>query len=42
MRDEGRPLDFADQAVIPNHPELQSLRALVVSVQGKGEMNLVR
>jgi hypothetical protein len=42
IRDEGRPLGFADQAVIPNHPELQSLRAVVVSVQGKGGMNLVR
>jgi Transposase DNA-binding len=32
IRDEGRPLGFADQAVIPNHPELHSLRAGVVSV----------
>ena len=32
IRDEGRPLSFADQAVIPNHPELLPLRAGVVSV----------
>ena len=32
IRDEGRPLSFADQAVIPNHPELLPLRAVVVSV----------
>ena len=32
IRDEGWPLGFADQAVIPNHPELHSLRASVVSV----------
>ena len=32
IRDEGWPLGFADQAVIPNHPELHSLRAGVVSV----------
>ena len=32
IRDEGRPLGFADQAVIPNHPELLPLRAVVVSV----------
>ncbi len=32
IRDEGGPLGFADQAVIPNHPELHSLRAGVVSV----------
>jgi UDP-galactopyranose mutase len=32
IRDEGWPLGFADQTVIPNHPELHSLRASVVSV----------
>jgi hypothetical protein len=32
IRDEGWPLGFADQAVIPNHPELHSLRASVVSI----------
>jgi hypothetical protein len=42
IRDEGRPLGVADQAVIPNHPELHSLRAGVVSVCGKGGMNPVR
>ncbi len=42
MSDEGRPLGFADQAVIPNHPELQPLRAVVVSVSGKGGMKPVR
>ena len=41
VHDEGGPLGFADQAVLPNHPELHPLRAVVVSVQGKGEMNLV-
>ena len=38
--DEGGPLGFADQAVIPNHPELLALRALVVSVRGKGRLDL--
>ena len=42
IRDEGRPLGFANQVVKPNHPELLPLRAVVVSVQGKGEMKLVR
>ena len=42
IHDEGRPLGFADQAVLPNHPELHPLRAVVVNVQGKGGMNLVR
>ena len=31
-RDEGGPLGFGDQASIPNHRELPSLRAMVVSV----------
>jgi len=40
--DEGRPLGVADQAEIPNHPELHSLRAVVVSVTGKGGNTSVR
>jgi hypothetical protein len=32
VRDEGGPLGFGDQALIPNHRELLSLRAMVVSV----------
>ena len=40
--DEGRPLGVADQAEIPNHPELHSLRAVVVSVMGKGGSTPVR
>jgi len=40
--DEGRPLGVADQAEIPNHPELYSLRAVVVSVMGKGGSTFVR
>ncbi len=35
-RDEGRPLGAGDQAQAPNHCELLSLRAVVVSVAGKG------
>lgn len=42
IHDEGRSLGFADQVVIPNHPEQLPLRAVVVSIQGKGEMNFVR
>jgi len=34
-RDEGGPLGFGDQAPIPNHRELLSLRAMVVSVTEK-------
>ena len=40
--DEGRPLGFADQPVISNRPELRSLRAIVVSVRGKGMGTHVR
>ena len=35
-RDEGRSLGAGDQAQAPNHCELLALRALVVSVAGKG------
>jgi hypothetical protein len=35
-RDEGRPLGAGDQELAPNHCELLALRALVVSVAGKG------
>ena len=34
--DEGRSLQFGDQAQAPNHCELLALRASVVSVAGKG------
>jgi len=36
INDEGRPLDIADQTEVSNHPELHPLRAVVVSVTGKG------
>ena len=36
MRDEGRPLGAGDQEPASNHRELLSLRAMVVSVAGKG------
>ena len=35
-RDEGGPLGAGDQELAPNHCELLSLRAMVVSVAGKG------
>src|ERR1019366_2170056 len=35
-RDEGRSLGAGDQEQAPNHCELLALRALVVSVAGKG------
>ena len=35
-RDEGRPLGAGDQAQASNHCELLPLRAVVVSVAGKG------
>jgi len=40
--DEGRPLGVAGQAEIPGHPELHSLRAVVVSVMEKSKSTSVR
>ncbi len=40
MKDEGRPLGIEMQILVPNHLELRGLRALVVSVEGKGAARL--
>ncbi len=42
VRDEGRPLDAGDQEPAPNHRELLSLRAMVVSVAEKAGHDPVR
>ena len=42
VRDEGRPLDAGDQEPAPNHRELLSLRAMVVSVAEKAGLDPVR
>ncbi len=42
VRDEGRPLDAGDQEPAPNHCELLSLRAMVVSVAEKAGLDPVR
>ena len=42
MRDEGRPLGVCDQESAPNHRELLSLRAMVVSVAEKAGRDPVR
>ena len=40
--DEGRPLGITDWAEMPNHLKLPSLKALVVSVNGKGRSTPIR
>ena len=42
MRDEGTSLGAWDQEWAPNHRELLSLRAMVVSVAEKARLDLVR
>ena len=42
VRDEGRPFDAGDQEPAPNHRELLSLRAMVVSVAEKAGHDPVR
>ena len=42
VRDEGRPLGACDQESAPNHRELLSLRAMVVSVAEKSGRDPVR
>jgi hypothetical protein len=42
VRDEGRPLGACDQESAPNHRELLSLRAIVVSVAEKTGPDPVR
>lgn len=39
-RDEGRSLDIAFQEEVSNHPKLLRSRVVVVSVGGKGRLDL--
>jgi len=39
-KDEGRPLGAAFQEEASNHPELLWLRVVVMSVRGKGMVNM--